>query len=175
MDALRAALTQIATASERRVFRMTNGSLSGLPSFLVPTSGIHSGLMLAQYTAASLVSEMRTMGPPASSDTIPTHAHEQDWSPRGPAAARAALAACDLAADVAAIELLCAAQAWDLFARAPDENAAPIRDLVRTYVAYREIDRPLHPDITVLGTAVRDGVFKTRAVRGPAAPRSSRP
>ncbi len=175
MDALRTALIQCATASERRVFRMTNGSLSGLPSFLVPTSGIHSGLMLAQYTAASLVSEMRTMSAPASADTIPTFAHEQDWTPRGPAAARTALAACDLAADVAAIELLCAAQAWDLSGRAPDGNAAPIRDLVRTFVAYRDTDRALHPDIAALGAAVSDGAFRMRAARGPAAPRSARP
>jgi histidine ammonia-lyase len=175
MDALRIALTQAATASERRIFRMTTGCLSGLPSFLVPTSGVQSGLMLAQYTAASLVSEMRTASQPVSVDTIPAFGHDEDWTPRGPAAARAALAAVDLAADVAAIELLCAAQACDIGRATLQDDARAVRDQVRAYVRYRDTDRVLHPDIAALGAAVREGVFRRSGGWAPEAPRTARP
>ncbi|MFT4624603.1 MAG: histidine ammonia-lyase, partial [Myxococcota bacterium] len=77
-DHLKAALTQVAGISERRVFRLTYAKLSGLPSFLVPDSGVNSGLMLAQYTAASLVSEAKGLCHPASVDSVPVVQHHED-------------------------------------------------------------------------------------------------
>jgi histidine ammonia-lyase len=76
MDHLKAALAQVGSISERRVFRLTYGRLSGLPSFLVPGSGVNSGLMLAQYTAASVLAEAKALCMPASIDSIPTVKHQ---------------------------------------------------------------------------------------------------
>ena len=79
LDTLKVAMTQLATLSERRTFRLTHGQLSrGLPSFLIRGTGLNSGFMLAQYTAASLASECKGLAHPASVDTIPTVQHHED-------------------------------------------------------------------------------------------------
>lgn len=175
MDNLRTAVIRVATQAERRINRLTDGNLSDLPSFLVRNSGIRSGLMLAQYTAASLVSEMRTMGQPASVDTVPTEGHRDDWVSLGPGAARAALATVELAADVAAIELLCGAQAYDLCELRHREKAKDVWKAVRADVPFRDTDRALHPDIAALGRAVRTGALFRRVKPDPEALRSARP
>ena len=162
MDHLKIALVQVAGISERRTFRLTYGELSGLPSFLVPGSGVNSGLMLAQYTAASLTSEAKLQASPASIDTIPTVQHQEDHVPMGPGAARSALAVLDLVSDVIAIELLCAAQGLDFRKDAGFEPAAAtqrVYEAVRARVDRLVDDRPLHPDLVAVGQAVRDGVF----------------
>ncbi|MEQ1507904.1 MAG: aromatic amino acid ammonia-lyase, partial [Myxococcota bacterium] len=175
MDHLKAALTQVASISERRVFRLTYGRLSGLPSFLVPGSGVNSGLMLAQYTAASVLAEMKAMCMPASIDSIPTVQHQEDHVAMGPIAARSALEVVDRVADVVSIELLCAAQGLDFrmsgqavddqgaLVDVPPQQPAPgtraIYDLVRARVARWVDDQVLHTDLAALGAAVRSGVF----------------
>jgi histidine ammonia-lyase len=161
LDALRAALARVCAVSERRTFRLTYGRLSDLPSFLVAGApGVDNGLMLAQYTAASLVSELRTMAQPVGADTIPTEGHRGDTVSFGPLAARAALTAVDLAADVVAIELLCGAQGYDLRAGVGASAAArAVRDTVRRHVAFWGTDRVLHPDLAAAGAAVRAGAF----------------
>jgi histidine ammonia-lyase len=161
LDAVRAALTRVCAVSERRTFRLTDGRLSGLPSFLVAgTPGVDNGLMLAQYTAASLVSELRTMAQPVGADTVPTDAHRGDVVSFGPLAARAALTAVDLAADVVAIELVCGAQAFDLRAGVGATPAArAIYAKVREHVVFWGSDRVLHPDLAAAGAAVRAGAF----------------
>lgn len=161
MDLLKTALVQVAGIAERRIFRLTYGALSGLPSFLVPDSGVNSGLMLAQYTAASVTSEARMLAMPASVDSVPTVQHQEDHMSMGPHAARSARDVVARVADVVAIELLCAAQAIDL--RRDAGHGTPgtrthnlwrrIRDLVPPLVE----DRMLHPDLAVLGDAVRLG------------------
>ena len=162
MDYLKVALAQLAGIAERRVFRLTYGELSGLPSFLVPGSGLNSGLMLAQYTAASLVSEAKMLAFPGSADSIPTVQHQEDHVPMGPSAARSALEVADRVADVIAIELMCAAQALEF--REP-EHAQPgvgtqgVYETVRAYVSRLTDDRVLHPDLEALGGAVRGGAF----------------
>lgn len=114
MDHLKVALTQIATLSERRTFRMTHGDLSGnLPSFLVEDTGSNSGFMLAQYTAASLASECKGLSMPASVDTIPTGQHHEDHVSMAPIAARSALKILDALSEIIGIEAICAAQALD--------------------------------------------------------------
>ena len=114
MDHLKIALTQVATVSERRTFRMTHGDLSGrLPSFLVEDTGTNSGFMLAQYTAASLASECKGLSMPASVDSIPTGQHHEDHVSMAPIAARNCLRIIEALAEILSIEALCAAQALD--------------------------------------------------------------
>lgn len=173
-DHLKLALTQVASIAERRIFRLTYGRLSGLPSFLLPDSGVNSGLMLAQYTAASLVSECKQLSHPGSVDSIPTVQHKEDHVSMGPVAGGTALRVVDLVADVVAIELLCAAQGLDFRLEGeriedgvlvlgpgakPGRGTAEVHRRVRERVTRWIDDRVLHPDLVALGEAVRAGVF----------------
>ena len=161
-DHLKAALTQVAGISERRIFRLTYAQLSGLPSFLVPDSGVNSGLMLAQYTAASVVSEAKAMCHPASVDSVPVVQHHEDHVSMASVAARSALRVVDLVADVAAIELLCGAQGLDLRLEQGETPGGGTRltwQRVRQHVDRWIEDRELHPDLSALGEAVRAGAF----------------
>jgi histidine ammonia-lyase len=175
MDHLKVALTQVASISERRTFRMTHGQLSGLPSFLLRDTGLNSGLMLAQYTAASLVSECKGLSFPASVDTIPTIQHHEDHVSMGPIAARGALEIVEALADVLAIELFCGAQGLDFHLsgevvgldghvqEAPPRRGGAVTmaiyDEVRERVARWMHDQAMYPDLEALGEAVRGGVF----------------
>lgn len=162
MDHLKAALTQLGSMSERRLFRLTYGQLSGLPSFLVHGTGKNSGLMLAQYTAASLVSECKGLSHPASVDSIPTIQHHEDHVSMGPQAARGALHIIELLFDVVAIELLCGAQGLDFHLReggTPGAGTQAVYDAVRERVPTWEKDRVLHNDLRALGEAVRAARF----------------
>lgn len=157
MDALKTALTQLASISERRTFRLTYGQLSGLPSFLVHGTGLNSGLMLAQYTAASLVSEMKGLSHPASVDSIPVVQHREDHAPNGPVAARMALRVLDCLTDVLSIELLCAAQAVDLRLEAdghPAPHTAALHANIRAVSPRWVDDRVLRHDLIALRSFV---------------------
>ncbi|MBM4392477.1 MAG: aromatic amino acid lyase [Deltaproteobacteria bacterium] len=174
MDTLRVAMTQVATVSERRTFRLTGASLSGdLPSFLVEGTGLNSGFMLAQYTAASLASECKGLAHPASVDSIPTVQHHEDHVSMGPIAARLALRVVENVADIVAIELLLAAQALDWRLRGarfvdgarvdghPETFAPGILALhaeVRGAVAFWPDDQLMHPALVAVGRLVRSGV-----------------
>src|SRR5581483_5243065 len=113
-DLLAMALAPLATISERRTARLMDPALSGLPPFLTRRGGLHSGLMLAQVTAAALASELKTLAHPASVDTIPTSAGKEDHVSMSLAAALKAERALACAQRVIAIELLAACQAVDL-------------------------------------------------------------
>lgn len=114
LDYLRIAIVQAISQSERRTYRLATGHLTGdLPSFLVEGTGLNSGLMLAQYTAASLVSECKGLAHPAVVDSIPTVQHQEDHVSMGPIAGRLTLRVIEAAADVVAIEALFAVQALD--------------------------------------------------------------
>ena len=110
------ALAQLATISERRSDRLVNPALSDLPAFLTADSGLQSGYMMAQVTAAALTSEIKTLAHPASVDTIPTSANREDHVSMSMGAALKATQALELATRVIAIEILCACQAIDLLA-----------------------------------------------------------
>ena len=174
MDHLKVALAQLASQSERRTFRLTYGQLSqGLPSFLVQGTGLNSGFMLAQYTAASLASECKGLAFPASVDSIPTVQHHEDHVSMGPIAARMALEAIECVADIVGIEALLAAQGLDLRARGMAwdaegavQEAAPVvlapaiealRTRVRAVVPFWEDDGVLHPCLAAVGRLVRGG------------------
>jgi histidine ammonia-lyase len=159
LDTMAMAAAELASISERRVERLVNPNLSdGLPAFLTSDGGLNSGFMIPQYVAASLVSENKVLAHPASVDSIPTSAGQEDHVSMGNAAGLKAwqvLANCERAL---AIELLAGAQAVEFLA--PLEPGAGVR---ATRAAVRELsprlhdDRSLAPDIEAVATAIRDG------------------
>ncbi|MHA2212595.1 MAG: histidine ammonia-lyase [Candidatus Thorarchaeota archaeon] len=149
MDFLGIALSEIASISERRTNRLVNPHLSGLPAFLTTEGGLESGMMIAQYTAAALVSENKILAHPASVDSIPTSADQEDHVSMGTIAARKARRILVNSANVVAIEYLCAAQGLDLLA--PLMTSGPLQKAlkaIRGVVKMLEDDRPLHTDIS---------------------------
>lgn len=157
-DTLAIGVVQLASISERRADRLMNASLSGLPAFLTRDGGLHSGYMMAQVAAAALVSEMKATAHPASVDTIPTSAHREDHVSMSMFAALKAARAVELARQVLAIELLCAAQGLDLLA--PLRTSPPLARAhahVRTWVAPLAGDRPPAPDIARIADLIADG------------------
>ena len=147
-DLLCIGLAQLATISERRSDRLVNPALSGLPAFLTRHGGLHSGLMMAQVTAAALASELKTQAHPASVDSIPTSGNKEDHVSMSMAAALKAARAVALARSVLAIELLCASQAIDLLA--PLETSPPLARVhaaIRARVSTLDDDRPPSRDI----------------------------
>jgi histidine ammonia-lyase len=146
MDFLAMAAAELGSISERRVERLVNPALSGLPPFLVSGGGLNSGLMIAQYTAASLVSENKVLCHPASVDSIPSSANQEDHVSMGTTAARKARAVVENVGRVLGIELLCAAQAVDFreSGRLGRGTALAYR-LLRKEVDFLERDQILSP------------------------------
>jgi histidine ammonia-lyase len=161
LDALALATVGTASVSERRVYRLLDPATShGLPPFLVAESGVNSGFMLAQYTAASLVSECKSFAHPASVDSIPSSAGQEDHVSMGMTAARHARDVVEASEIVVGIEALVAAQALDLRApMTPARGTAAARDAVRAVVPFLERDRELAPDIRAATRLVRDGTL----------------
>jgi len=160
MDFMAIALSELANVSERRIERMVNGNLSGLPRFLAVNGGLNSGLMIAQYTAASIVSENKVLSHPASVDSIPTSANQEDHNSMGSIAAQKCYRVMQNLESVLAIELLTAAQAVEFL--------KPLKCGVGTETAYREIrkvipplekDRLLYDDIKKVISLVRNNVI----------------
>lgn len=155
MDFLAIALAEFAGISERRVERMVNPTLSGLPSFLIEGGGLNSGFMIAQYTAAALVSENKVLAHPASVDSIPTSANKEDHVSMGTIAARKAGQVLENVKQVAAIELLCAAQALDLFTNLrPGKGSLAAYKVIRRHVRHMKRDRELAPDIATVAALI---------------------
>lgn len=167
------AVAELASVSERRIEQLVNPALSGLPAFLTPRGGLNSGFMVAQYTAAALVSENKVLSHPASVDSIPTSANQEDHVSMGAHAARKLLEVVDNAATVVAIELMVAAQALDLrLPLTPGQGAKAAHELVRGLVAPLESDRSLAADVEALRQAVLDGSLENavQAVLGGVGP-----
>ena len=135
MDFIAIALSEIANVSERRIERLVNAQLSGLPKFLTTQGGLNSGLMIAQYTAASLVSENKVLSHPASVDSIPTSANQEDHNSMGSIAAQKAYRVLKNVQTVLAIEIMCAAQGID-FARVDSKTGKLMKCGVGTQAAY---------------------------------------
>lgn len=171
LDHLSLCLTGYATISERRVARLVDPDLNnGLPAFLTTDPGLRSGFMLAQYTAASLVSENRGLCFPASADSIPTSAGQEDHVSMGATSARKATQILANSENVIAIEALAAAQGLDLrdpLQPAPATRAA--RTLVRNASPMLEEDRQLSGDIAAVGDLVGSGAL-ARAAEEPIGP-----
>ena len=157
-DLLCLGMSQLATISERRSDRLVNPALSGLPAFLTRHGGLHSGLMMAQVTAAALTSELKTLAHPASVDTIPTSGNKEDHVSMSMAAALKAARAVELTTHVLAVELLCACQAIDLLT--PLVSSPPlarVHHCVRARVPMLDDDRPPAPDIDAITKLIESG------------------
>jgi histidine ammonia-lyase len=160
-DQLAMACCEIGNISERRTAILVDPKMSGLPAFLVKESGLNSGFLIAQVTAAALVAENRMLAHPASIDTVPTSANQEDHVSMATHGARRLADMAENAATVIAIELLAATQGLDfrhpLKSSEPLEAAAhEIRRLVKPY----DRDRYFAPDIAAIAAHVRSGAFR---------------
>lgn len=157
-DILAIAVCEIGSLAERRIAMLIDPTLSGLPAFLTPEPGLNSGFMVAQVTAAALVAENKQRAYPASVDSIPTSANQEDHVSMAAHAARRLAAMAANGANVVAIELIAAAQGCDF--HAPTTSSAPlerVRARLRERVARLEQDRYLAPDIASAADLVRSG------------------
>jgi histidine ammonia-lyase len=162
LDFLAIAAADLAGIAERRVDRMLDAGRShGLPPFLAHEAGVDSGLMIAQYTAAGLVSELKRLAVPASVDSIPSSAMQEDHVSMGWAAGRKLRRAVDALARVVAVEVLAAARALDLrVGLRPAAATGAVRDTVRALVPGPGADRALAPEIeAVLGLVTSGAVL----------------
>lgn len=147
-DFLGIALSEMANISERRIERMVNGKLSGLPRFLTAQGGLNSGLMIAQYTAASLVSENKVLSHPASVDSIPTSANQEDHNSMGSIGARKAYQIMRNVENVLAVEFMTAAQALDFHAPMGRGRGTRVaHDVIRQTVPHLDADRLMFEDL----------------------------
>jgi histidine ammonia-lyase len=159
LDALALAVAELASISERRVERLVNPNLSdGLPPFLVDEGGLNSGFMIPQYVAAALVSENKVLAHPASVDSIPTSAGQEDHVSMGNASGLKALQVLANAERTLAIELLAGAQAVEFLAPlAPGEGVRLTHDAIRVRSPRLDEDRSLADEIEAVATAIRSG------------------
>jgi histidine ammonia-lyase len=147
MDMAGAAITMVSVLSERRLNRLTNPNLSaGLPDFLTPDPGFYSGLMLSQYTADMLIVEQRILSMPASIQSIPAAADQEDFVSMGMNTALKNNQILDNAYGVLGIELMAAAQALDFRSFTPGRGVQAARGVIRKVVDHLDVDRPLFPD-----------------------------
>jgi len=147
-DFLGIALAELANISERRLERLVNPALSGLPAFLVEQGGLNSGFMIVQYSAAALVSENKILAHPASVDSIPSSANQEDHVSMGTIAARKAKEIMENVRRVIAMEMMCACQGIDLRGnKGLGKGTAPVYEAVRSQVQTLTEDRPLYEDI----------------------------
>ena len=160
LDLLCVAVADLAAVSERRTERLLNPDLSGHPAFLAEQPGLESGFMIAQVTAADLVGELRVLAHPASVDSVPTSANQEDHISMGMGAARKALRAAGLLSYVLTVELMCAVEAVERLAPlAPGRGVARALEAVRERVPPLEGDRPLSGDLETLAAALREGTL----------------
>lgn len=158
MDFLGIAMAELGSISERRVERLVNPQLNDLPAFLSPRPGLDSGLMIVQYAAASLVSENKTLAHPASVDSIPSSANQEDHVSMGTTAARHAYRIIENTRRILAIEAICAAQAASI--RGPEKLAPKTKKLyekIRSLVPEITSDRSCSSDIETISSAIKNG------------------
>lgn len=169
LDLLAMICADLGSISERRIARLVDPALSGLPAFLTPDPGVNSGLMIAQIVAASLVAELRLAAQPASVDSVPTDANKEDHVSMGVSAALKAKKAVMLLESILAIELLAAAQGLEfLKPLRPGRGVEQAYVLIRSHVPALVRDRELAPDIRALEELVRAGA--PSRVRGDSEP-----
>ncbi len=157
-DTLAIAAAQIAGIAERRTHDLLDPAASGLPAFLTPEPGLNSGLMIAQVTAASLVSENKVLAHPASVDSIPTSANQENFVSMGTWAARKAAEVVANCRHVLAIELLCGCQALDLRQPLrPGPGTGAVHALIRQHVPFLDRDRTLQGDIETIKKLISEG------------------
>jgi histidine ammonia-lyase len=160
-DYLSMGLAELGSVSERRIERLVNPQLSELPPFLVKNGGLNSGYMIGQYVAAALVSENKVLAHPACVDSIPTSANKEDHVSMGTIGIRQTREILDNVETVVAIELLCAAQAYDLIGEKQPLHGGRgthrAYEVIRRHLPYLERDRDLYADIATMVQVVRSG------------------
>ncbi len=157
-DFMAIAMAEIANISERRLERLVNPALSGLPAFLVEEGGVNSGFMIVQYSAAALVSENKILCHPASVDSIPSSANQEDHVSMGTIGARKAREIYKNVRRCVAMELMCAAQAIDLRGKKKlGYVTEPTYDAIREVVTPLTVDRELYEDINSVDELITSG------------------
>jgi histidine ammonia-lyase len=159
-DQLALAIAEIGALSERRIAMLVDASISGLPPFLAAHSGVNSGFMIAHVTAAALASENKSLAHPASVDSLPTSANQEDHVSMATFAARRLTDMADNTAGIVAIELLAAAQGIDF--RRPKRSSVPLEKahaLIRSAAPHLDDDRFFAPDIEAAKALVQSGAF----------------
>lgn len=159
-DMIALAIAEIGSLAERRIAMLVDPVLSSLPAFLTPRPGLNSGFMILQVTAAALVAENKNRAVPASVDSIPTSANQEDHVSMAAHGARRLMPMAENVAAILGIELLAAAQGCDF--RAPLRSSVPlerVRARLRRTVPHLEDDRYLHPDIQAAMALVRAGAL----------------
>ena len=147
MDMISAAVTMVSVLSERRMNRLNNPALSvGLPAFLTKGAGMFSGLMLSQYTADTLIVEQRILSAPASVQSIPAAADQEDFVSMGMNTVLKNQQILDNAYGILGIEFMAAAQALDFREHIPGKGVAKAKEVIRKHVTFLDIDRPLYSD-----------------------------
>jgi len=147
MDMISAAVTMVSVMSERRMNRLNNPALSvGLPAFLTKGAGMFSGLMLSQYTADTLIVEQRILSTPASTQSIPAAADQEDFVSMGMNTAIKNAQIIDNSYGILGIEFMAAAQALDFRDHKPGKGVAKAKEVIRRHVEFLDIDRPLYND-----------------------------
>ncbi len=163
-DMIALALCEIGSLAERRIAMLVDPVLSGLPAFLTPRPGLNSGFMIPQVTAAALVAENKQRAYPASVDSIPTSANQEDHVSMAAHGARRLLAMAENTAGVVGIELLAAAQGCDFHAPLPSSRKLEaVRLCLRAEVPRLEDDRHFHPDLLAAIALVRSGAVAEAA------------
>jgi histidine ammonia-lyase len=161
-DALAVSLAEMGALSERRTALLVDNRFSGLPAFLVNQPGVNSGFMIAQVTAAALASENKSLAHPASVDSLPTSANQEDHVSMATYAARRLLQMANNAAGIIGIELLAAAQGIDFISPLKTSpRLEKIHRLIRERVAFYEKDRYFAPDIEQVKSLIQSGSLRT--------------
>ena len=156
MDMAGVAITMVCVMSERRLNRLNNPALSvGLPAFLTKGAGMFSGLMLSQYTADSLIVEQRILSTPASIQSIPAAADQEDFVSMGMNTAIKNMQILDNAYGILGIEFMAAAQALDFRDYKLGKGVAKAKEVIRKHVKFLDEDRPLYPDHTKMKELVK--------------------
>jgi histidine ammonia-lyase len=156
MDMAGAAITMVSVLSERRLNRLNNPALSvGLPAFLTKGAGLFSGLMLSQYTADMQIVEQRILSMPASIQSIPAAADQEDFVSMSMNTAIKNMQILDNAYGVLGIEFMAAAQALDFRTHKVGHGVAKAKEVIRRHVAFLDVDRPLYPDHNTMKELVK--------------------
>lgn len=159
------AICEIGSLSERRIAMLVDPALSGMPAFLTPKPGLNSGFMIPQVTAAALVSENKQRAYPASVDSIPTSANQEDHVSMAAHGARRLLPMVENAVCIIGIELLAAAQGCDFHQPlASSKVLEQVRAALRAKVPHLDDDRHFHPDMEEANALVRSGAIASLAV-----------
>ncbi len=157
MDYIGIALSEIGNISERTIDRLVNPHISGLPPFLASKHGLSSGFMISQYTAAALVSENKVLAHPASVDSIPTSAGQEDHVSMGSISARHAWEILKNVENVLAIEMLSAAQGIDFHDLKPGKGTEAAHKVIRKHVSHVDDDRVMYKDIETVRSMIVSG------------------